>query len=194
MVALPPKLVIGLSNLTPYFCFATCAQRRCVQHLPTHTQVVPVWFYFWWNISLFNKVGTKKKVHVEVQFTNQLKYTSSKLEWANFDQNSWADTLLWNMTTLKRYVDPRTPASQLSSPFLLLQWSYYFLMAYSKNKSPHWLTRKVQSQVPWIFFSHPMHFSAGPCIICTAHGKSQNQQRWKRLPRSSGQAINLEPS
>lgn len=95
-----------------------------------------------------------------MQFTNQLKYMSSKLEWANFDQNSWADTLLWDMTTLKRYVDPRTPASQLSPLFLLLQWGYYFLLAYSRNKSPHRVTRKVQSQTPLIFFSHPMHFSA----------------------------------
>lgn len=52
-----------------------------------------------------------------MQLTNQLKYMSSKVEQANFDQNSWADTLLWDMTTLKRYVDPRTPASQLSPLF-----------------------------------------------------------------------------
>lgn len=151
-----------------------CTEKTCQVSANTHS-VVPVWFYFWWNITSFNQVGGKKKVGIQAQFTNQLQHTSSKLKQATFDQNTWADTLLCadlsEMTTLKRCVNPRTPASQLSPPFLSLHWVYYFLMAYNRNKSPHWITREVQSQPPHISLSHLVYFSAKPHIVCTAHAE-----------------------
>lgn len=137
----------------------------------THS-VIPIWFYFSWNTVQPSGCNYKNLASMHRSQISS-KYLPSKLKQATFVKNTWANTLLCadlsETTTLKKYVDLKTPVSQLSLLFLLLQRDY-FLVAYYRNKSPHWITREVASY-PYISISHPRYFSAKPPITCTAQAK-----------------------